>query len=115
MPPAGSPSLWPLLGGSRWIDSFVASWALFQYTYLAGWLIGLLLSLVGVLVVARDQFFLGAAMSQASAWALLWGWGATTSSGVAWVQSEGFLSLMAVVFPCSALFTARGASQAAES
>ena len=45
---------------------FIASWTLFRYSYLEGWLVGLVLSLVGVIVVARDQIFLGAAVSQAS-------------------------------------------------
>ena len=48
------------------IADFVASWPLFADTYLAAWLIAGLLSLVGVWVVARDQIFLGAAVSQAS-------------------------------------------------
>ena len=47
-------------------ESFLASWRLFRYSYLVGWLVGLLLSLVGVIVVARDQVFIGAAVSQAS-------------------------------------------------
>ena len=49
------------------IAEFILSWQLFKYTYLAGWSIGLLLSLLGVLIVARDQIFIGAAISQASA------------------------------------------------
>jgi len=48
------------------IADFVSSWPLFADTYLAAWLIAGLLSLVGVWVVARDQIFLGAAVSQAS-------------------------------------------------
>jgi ABC-type Mn2+/Zn2+ transport system permease subunit len=48
------------------IDSFVASWALFHHAYLAGWLIAALLALLGVVVVIRDQIFLGAAVSQSS-------------------------------------------------
>jgi ABC-type Mn2+/Zn2+ transport system permease subunit len=47
-------------------QSFCASWQLFHNSYLVGWLVGMLLSLVGVVVVARDQVFLGAAVSQAS-------------------------------------------------
>jgi ABC-type Mn2+/Zn2+ transport system permease subunit len=47
-------------------DGLLASWALFGNTYLAAWAIAGLLSLVGVWVVARDQIFLGAAVSQAS-------------------------------------------------
>lgn len=48
------------------IESFTDSWALFANAYLAGWLIALLLGLLGVVVVIRDQIFLGAAVSQAS-------------------------------------------------
>ena len=48
------------------IEAFVDSWGLFADTYLAGWAVAVLLSLVGVWVVARDQIFLGAAVSQAS-------------------------------------------------
>lgn len=49
------------------IADFLASWSLFQTTYLAGWLLAALLALVGVWVVAREQVFLGVAVSQASA------------------------------------------------
>jgi len=48
------------------IESFVSSWGLFANTYLAGWGIAFLLSLLGVWVVAREQIFLGAAVAQAS-------------------------------------------------
>ncbi len=48
------------------IESFIDSWALFHHAYLSGWLIAALLGLVGVVVVARDQVFLGAAVAQAS-------------------------------------------------
>jgi ABC-type Mn2+/Zn2+ transport system permease subunit len=48
------------------IEAFAESWGLFGDTYLAGWAVAVLLSLVGVWVVARDQIFLGAAVSQAS-------------------------------------------------
>jgi ABC-type Mn2+/Zn2+ transport system permease subunit len=48
------------------IEAFADSWPLFADTYLAGWAVAMLLSLVGVWVVARDQIFLGAAVSQAS-------------------------------------------------
>lgn len=48
------------------IAEFVASWPLFHNSYMAGWLAAVLLALVGVLVVARDQIFVGAAVSQAS-------------------------------------------------
>ena len=48
------------------IGRFLESWPLFHNAYLGGWLIGVLLATLGVLVVARDQIFIGAAISQAS-------------------------------------------------
>lgn len=48
------------------IESFLDSWPLFANAYLSGWLIAVLLGLLGVVVVTRDQIFLGAAVSQAS-------------------------------------------------
>lgn len=56
----------PAVSQADAVQSFVASWDLFHNSYLVGWLIGLVLSLVGVVVVARDHVFLGAAVSQAS-------------------------------------------------
>lgn len=53
--------------GLRFIGDFVGSWPLFQTTYLAGWMLAVLLAGVGVWVVAREQIFLGVAVSQASA------------------------------------------------
>ncbi len=56
-------------------EEFIDFWPLFGEQWVAGWLIALLLALVGVLVVARDQIFLGAAVSQASTFgiaAALW-------------------------------------------
>jgi len=101
------------------IESFLSSWPLFHNTYLAGWLIGLLLSLVGVLVVARDQIFLGAAVSQASTLGIalaMWigGWAATDT--LPWLRSDGFLSTMAVVFSMlAALMTGPGGDTGRES
>jgi zinc transport system permease protein len=101
------------------ITSFVESWNLFQHTYLAGWLIGLLLSLVGVLVVARDQIFIGVAVSQASTLGIALGlWlGSLLSAGPwAWLESAGFHALMAVACAVfAALLTARGGGMGSES
>jgi ABC-type Mn2+/Zn2+ transport system permease subunit len=101
------------------IESFLGSWALFQYTYLAGWLIGLLLSLVGVLVVARDQIFIGVAVSQASTLGIALGLGfgnVPGAEGWIWLESEGILALMAVIFAVlAALVTARGGGIGRES
>ena len=48
------------------IAAFAESWSLFQDAYIAALLVSALLALVGVVVVARDQIFIGAAISQAS-------------------------------------------------
>jgi ABC-type Mn2+/Zn2+ transport system permease subunit len=48
------------------LTSFVHDWPLFGITCSAGWLIAVMLSLAGVIVVAKDQIFVGAAVSQAS-------------------------------------------------
>lgn len=101
------------------IENFISSWALFHNSYLAGWMIGLLLSLIGVLVVARDQIFIGAAVSQASTLgiALAMWIGAWAGAGLhPWFRSDGFLSIMAVVFSViAALITARGGEGTGES
>lgn len=78
------------------IEECIASWALFHHTYLAGWLIALLLSSIGVVVAARDQIFVGAAVSQASLLGIAAGmWLASRSplQACAWCQSDTFLSL----------------------
>jgi ABC-type Mn2+/Zn2+ transport system permease subunit len=49
------------------IAEFIDSWALFGDAYMVGLLIAALLPLLGVFVVARDQIFVGAAVSQAAA------------------------------------------------
>lgn len=100
------------------IENFLSSWPLFHNTYLAGWLIALLLSLVGILVVARDQIFIGAAVSQASTFgiALAMRVGAEAAVGLAWLHSDAFLSVMAVVFSiAAALITTRGGETGGES
>jgi ABC-type Mn2+/Zn2+ transport system permease subunit len=49
------------------IEEFIGSWDLFANTYLSGWLIAVALALLGCIVVARNQAFLGAAVAQSSA------------------------------------------------
>lgn len=83
------------------IQEFLDSWPLFHNAYLSGWLISVLLSLVGVLVVARDQIFLGAAVSQASALGvaigmLLGSW--LTTDEESWWRSHVFYGVMGGVF-----------------
>ncbi len=101
------------------IEGFLSSWTLFHNTYLAGWTIGLLLSLVGVVVVARDQIFIGAAISQASTLGIalaMWigGWAVTDT--IPWLQSDRFLTTMAVAFSLlAALMTSGGGEAGRES
>jgi len=60
------------------LTEFLQSWPMFHESYLVALLGGGLLSLLGVLVVARDEVFLAAAVAQASvlgvALALMLGW-----------------------------------------
>ncbi len=64
------------------LTEFLQTWPMFQDSYLAALLSGLLLSLLGVLVVGRQEIFLAAAVAQASvlgvALALTLGWSDTT-------------------------------------
>jgi zinc transport system permease protein len=48
------------------IVEFLDTWTLFHNAYIGGFLIAVLLSVIGVVVVGRDQIFIGAAVSQAS-------------------------------------------------
>ena len=93
------------------IASFLDSWDLFQFMYLSGWLLAFLLSILGVLVVARDQIFIGVAVSQASTLGIALGLrliGITGLSQVAGFHPDAFLSCMAVVFAIlAALLSAR--------
>ena len=93
------------------IAAFFDSWALFHDAYLAGWLIGVLLSLVGVFVVARDQIFIGAAVSQASLFGIAVGiWSGTLLGAGGWWDSELFHAVMGGLFAILAAFvTARAA------
>jgi zinc transport system permease protein len=101
------------------IQSFLSSWALFYPSYLTGWLICLLLSIIGVLVVARDQIFIGAAVSQASTLGIaLTMWAALVFhlERFSWFQSDVFFSAMAVIFSIlAASITGRGGETGKES
>lgn len=46
---------------------FIASFDLFLFTYLSGWILALLLSLAGLVVVGRGQIFMSLALGQSSA------------------------------------------------
>lgn len=101
------------------IQDFLSSWALFHNTYATGCMIGLLLSIVGVLVVARDQIFLGAAVSQASTLGIALGMrmgGMFEGIHAPWLESDAFLSFMAVLFcVMAAIFTWHGGKPGRES
>lgn len=92
------------------LTDFVDAWPLFHNAFLTGWLLAALLGLAGVLVVARDQIFIGAAVSQASTLGIALALcldGAI--GGVGWLESDAFLTAMAVVAAVTAAFvTTRG-------
>lgn len=101
------------------ITRFLASWALFAHAYMTAWLIGILLSLVGVLVVARDQIFLGVAVSQAAtlgiAVAMVLG-DRLPGDHLTWLRSDSVLSVMAVSYAVlAALLTAHRGQTGSES
>lgn len=101
------------------IQNFISSWGLFYQSYLTGWLISLLLSLVGVLVVARDQIFIGAAVSQASTLGIaltMWAAALIPEDQFPWFHSNAFSSVMAVIFSViAASVTGRGGETGKES
>ncbi len=100
------------------IRAFFNSWTLFHNTYLSGWLIAATLAMVGVLVVARNQIFIGAAVSQASMLGVAAGLcasGLIAGAASAWLQSDYFLSGLAVASSViAALLTARSGRAGAE-
>lgn len=108
------------------IGEFLDTWELFRQSHLAAWLIAFLLPLPGVLVVARDQIFAGAALAQASTLGIavalwlgssiprlleLYGSSATAPE---WLHGETFPNTLAVGFSvAAALVIGRGAGSRA--
>lgn len=93
------------------IADFVTAWPLFHDAWITGWLLAVLLGMLGVLVVARDQIFIGAAVSQASVLGLAVAFrlGDELGAGGEWMRSDAFLSGMAVVSSAlAAVLTTRG-------
>ena len=94
------------------ISAFIESWPLFHLSYEAGLLIAFLLALSGVLVVARDQIFIGAAVSQASTLGIACSmWMASCFEMLASHDhtAESMAGVMAVLFSVlAALITMRG-------
>ncbi|GIW43413.1 MAG: hypothetical protein KatS3mg077_0695 [Candidatus Binatia bacterium] len=100
------------------IEAFIESWPLFQNTYLTGWSLSLLLALIGVVVVARDQVFLGLAVSQASLLGVASGmWLATLFPQLTHLGNEHawWLSLCSMAFAMvAAVVTSRQAAPGRE-
>ena len=97
------------------IASFFSSWELFQHTYLVGWLIAFVLSITGVTVVAKNQIFIGAAISQASTLGIaiaLWVGSIAASETSGWLNSATFIGCMAVGFSIFAALITSGSDQA---
>jgi ABC-type Mn2+/Zn2+ transport system permease subunit len=101
------------------IADFLASWSLFQDSYLAGWLMALVLPMLGVLVVARDQIFVGAAVSQASLLGIACALrlvAALGLAGSAWLHEDVVVSAVAGAFAIlAALLTTGGGRRRADS
>ena len=101
------------------IEEFFASWELFQNSYLSGWLIAVVLSLLGVFVVARDQIFFGAAVAQSSTLGIAIALAIATwlsEETFSWLHSATFPAVMAVLFSIIAsVITARGDRSSRES
>ena len=91
------------------LSDFVAAWALFRDAFVTGWLLAALLGLAGVLVVARDQIFIGAAVAQASTFGIALALCLDGMiGGVAWLESDAVLTALAVVAAVTAaLMTTR--------
>ena len=100
------------------IGAFLDSWPLFQTTYLTGWLIAFVLSLVGVWVVARDQIFLGVAVAQASTLGIataLFLAEMSAAGALGWLHTEAVAAALSVAASvATALLTTRPAGGRAE-
>lgn len=93
------------------IQEFIHAWPLFAHSFLTGWLIGVTLALIGVVVIARNQIFVGAALSQASTLGLavaMWVGAAVGPPASEWAESGPVLTLISVlVSVLGAMATAR--------
>ena len=70
------------------LTSFIDSWGLFAEVYIAGWLLACLLAVIGIPYVAKDQIFVGAAVTQAAMFGV----------GIGlWIPHTGFANLVQFV------------------
>jgi ABC-type Mn2+/Zn2+ transport system permease subunit len=93
------------------VQDFIDSWPLFHDSYLVGWLSLLLLAMVGVTVVARDQIFIGAAVSQASTLGLAIALSIAdlpAFQDAEWLRSEFTFAVAAVAFSVLAALITSG-------
>ena len=101
-----------------WND-FIASWPLFHHSYLAGLAMAMALGLTGVMVVARNQIFLGAAVAQASTFGialLLCAAGASATMREHVEHTHGLLHGIGILFSVgAALAASRSTSPGRES
>ncbi len=99
------------------IHDFIQSWALFGNVYLVGWLVALMLGLIGVVVVARNQVFVGAALAQGSTLGIALTMWATAALGAGpWAESDLFLTAVATAISVAgALATTRATGPGRES
>jgi ABC-type Mn2+/Zn2+ transport system permease subunit len=100
------------------IGDFLASWPLFHDAWLAAWLLAAVLGAMGGLVVARDQIFIGAAVSQASMLGVALGLRAGDLLGdrLPWLRSDASLAAGAVLASVlAALVTVRAGRRRAGS
>jgi ABC-type Mn2+/Zn2+ transport system permease subunit len=67
---------------------FIISWPLFHNAWLSGWMIAITMAIVGVWVVAKDQIFLGAAVTQASTCGVAIALGLASWLGMAWLHDD---------------------------
>lgn len=101
------------------IREFIHAWPLFATSWITGWLVAATLSLIGVVVIARNQVFVGAALSQASTLGIalaMWIGALGGEAGQAMAESDSFLTAVAVVVAViGALATARSSGPGHES
>lgn len=99
------------------IADFLAAWPLFHWAWIAGWILAALLGSLGVVVVARDQIFIGAAVAQASMLGVALGLQVTDAVGVhtedggeLWLHGSAVIASVV-----AALVTSRGGRAGGES
>lgn len=99
------------------ITRFLESWSLFGETYMVGIAIAATLSLVGVWVVARNQIFLGVAVSQASTLGVALAlWLGNTAAALHFLHGEWAPAVLAIgASVTTAWLAVRGEESRAES